>query len=134
MRRLAALTRVDKMYGAFKRTMYPEGEERMKGGLRRMLRVARPEAKLLVGAVVGLAITSASQLSLPKGFGFLVDAATGKDLGWTSTQIALGCLGVFAVGAVSAFAQTVFLKTAGERMMRRLRLQLFGSMLRQVGC
>lgn len=66
-----------------------------------------------------------------EAFGFLVDAATGKGMGWSPREIAVGCFGVFVVGAAASFGQTALLKVAGERMMRRLRVQLFGSMLRQ---
>lgn len=107
-----------------------------KGSLLRLLRVAGPEKVLLASALGALAVGTAATLALPFTFGKLLDATTGDEekkekVGFTPREIAVGCMGLFVVGAAATFGQTAMLRVAGERMVKRTRVRLFSSLMRQ---
>lgn len=106
------------------------------GALGRMLRTARPERWLLLGSLGTLAVSTVTALSLPYAVGKLVDVGTGDEekalaVGFSPTEIAGGMLVLFGCSALATFGTTVLLRVAGERLVKRTRTQLFGSLLRQ---
>ncbi len=97
----------------------------------RLLRLARPEwGKLAVGAVF-LAFGSGATLMYPQGIRLLLDQAhTTRDPG-AIDRAALMMLGFVVVQALSIAIRYTLFTTAGERIVTRLRQQLFARLLDQ---
>ncbi|KAL8735734.1 MAG: hypothetical protein Q9181_002697 [Wetmoreana brouardii] len=98
----------------------------------RLIKIARPEAKVLSIAFVCLLISSGISMSIPFSIGKIMDIATKSDVGadqqlfgldLTTFYIALG--GVLAVGAMANYGRIIILRIVGERIVTRLRSQLF---------
>ncbi|KAL8698163.1 MAG: hypothetical protein Q9201_006720, partial [Fulgogasparrea decipioides] len=98
----------------------------------RLIKIARPEAKVLSVAFVCLLISSGISMSIPFSIGKIMDIATKSDggadqqlfgLDLTTFYIALG--GVLAVGAMANYGRIIILRIVGERIVTRLRSQLF---------
>ncbi len=106
------------------------------GALFRLLRTARPEKWLIGASFVTLGVSTMTSLSLPYTVGKLVDASTGDEekkarVGYTPAQIAGGMVVLFCFSAAATFGTTSLLRVAGERLVRRTRVQLFAALLRQ---
>ncbi|KAG9700520.1 hypothetical protein KCU77_g7292, partial [Aureobasidium melanogenum] len=99
----------------------------------RLLKIARPELKVLSWAFLFLLISSSISMSLPFSIGKILDAATkpaedgGADLLFGMTMpvfyIALGS--VLAIGAAANYGRIIILRIVGERIVTKLRSQLF---------
>ncbi|KAL8868794.1 MAG: hypothetical protein Q9174_004750, partial [Haloplaca sp. 1 TL-2023] len=98
----------------------------------RLVKIARPEAKVLSIAFVCLLISSGISMSIPFSIGKIMDIATKSDVGaeqqlfgleLSTFYIALG--GVLAVGAMANYGRIIILRIVGERIVTRLRSQLF---------
>lgn len=97
----------------------------------RLLSIARPELKPLAVAVVLLLISSGISMSVPFSIGKILDIATkppeeGNELLGLSIQtfyIALGSL--LTIGAAANYGRIRILRIIGERVVTRLRSQLF---------
>jgi len=108
-----------------------DGEGKSGAGWReivRLLGIARPEAATLSLAVVFLLISSGITMTLPFSIGKILDAASlekGELFGLKLEHffIALGSL--FAVGAAANYGRIVLLRIVGERIVTKLRSQLF---------
>jgi len=105
----------------------------------RLLRLARPEAALLVTGLVFLAIGSASTLVYPQGVRVVIDAALGASPEWAGAVgrarlLELVALGMAAIALVSAAAMGIryyLFMLAGERVITRLRKELYRAILDQ---
>lgn len=104
------------------------------GGMKeiwRLIKVARPEAKALSAAFVFLLISSAVSMSIPFSIGRILDIATksggsGEMLfGLDSTTFYLVLAGVLTTGAAANFSRIIILRIVGERIVARLRSQLY---------
>ena len=100
------------------------------GEIWRLIRIARPEAKVLTYAFVLLLVSSSITMSIPFSIGKILDIATKTDGGDTlfglslpTFYVALG--GVLAVGAAANYGRIIILRIVGERIVARLRSQLF---------
>lgn len=115
------------------------------GEVWRLIKIARPEAKVLGVAFVLLLISSTITMSIPFSIGKILDIATkgaqvatgdgadgaavaaGSDmlfgLNITTFYLALGS--VLAVGAASNYGRIIILRIVGERIVARLRSKLF---------
>ncbi|KAI1100184.1 hypothetical protein F4804DRAFT_319756 [Jackrogersella minutella] len=97
----------------------------------RLMKIARPEAKNLVLAVVLLLISSSLFVSLPLVVGKVMNLATSKTAEETvifglSLYQFFGAFGVaLTLGACANFGRIVLLRIVGERVVTRLRSQLF---------
>jgi len=101
------------------------------GEIWRLIKIARPEAGTLGWAFVFLLFSSAISMSIPFSIGRILDAATqaektdgllfGMDM--TTFYIALGS--VLCAGAAANFSRIVILRIVGERIVARLRSQLY---------
>ncbi|PKS11642.1 hypothetical protein jhhlp_001793 [Lomentospora prolificans] len=97
----------------------------------RLLKIARPELKLLAIAVGFLAVSSCVTLSLPYIVGKVLDLVTNsaeedpKLFGFTLTQFFFGLGGLLTLGAGANFARIILLRIIGERVVARLRSQLY---------
>ncbi|KAI5950754.1 MDL1 [Candida jiufengensis] len=121
----------------------------------KLLRLAKPESTLLVFALICLAISAATSMSIPLIIGKIMDTAkplgfnkddddkdkenTKQDsnsddtliFGLTSTQFysSLGVL--FLIGSAANFGRVYLLRTVGEKLVARLRSRLFSKILAQ---
>jgi ATP-binding cassette subfamily B protein len=99
---------------------------------RRLLGLARPEARLLAVATVALLLGSAASLVAPQGLRLLIDALTHPGNGQAELdRTLLWLLAVFAAVGVLGFARATLFTLAGERVVARLRRRLFARVLDQ---
>ncbi|KAJ1843930.1 ATP-binding cassette permease mdl1 [Coemansia sp. RSA 2708] len=101
----------------------------------RLFRLARPEYRLLGGAVGLLLVSSSVTMAVPFTMGKIIDIVTSASatvpFGLTLGQVFGGLGAVFVAGAVANAGRIVLIRTAGERMIARLRTQLFARLMRQ---
>ena len=102
----------------------------------RLLGLARPEYPLLVLATVALFLSAASQMAMPHFIGVLI--STVEVSGGTQAQkqaqlqqVALLLLLIFTLGGLFSFLRGFLFTLAGERLVARLRRQLFLHLLHQ---
>ncbi|KAG0636299.1 P-loop containing nucleoside triphosphate hydrolase protein [Tuber brumale] len=99
------------------------------GEIVRLLRIARPEAKWLAVAFVFLLMSSAISMSIPFSIGKILDMATRPDvgtlLGLQLPQFYMVLGGVLCLGAACNYGRIILLRIIGERIVARLRSQLF---------
>ena len=109
----------------------PDGEGKTGGTLAevwRLLQIARPEVKTLSLAFAFLLVSSSVTMSVPFSIGKIMDAAAsdqGTLLGLPMNQFytALGTL--LAFGACANYGRIVLLRIVGERIVTKLRSNLF---------
>lgn len=96
----------------------------------RLLKIATPEKKPLAWAFLFLLISSAVSMSIPFSIGRILDIATQKEgsgmmfgLNIGTFYLALG--GVLALGATANYGRIIILRIVGERIVTKLRSQLF---------
>ncbi len=97
----------------------------------RLIKIARPESKALGVAFVFLIISSTISMSIPFSIGKILDIATKSDqetdqlfgLDLSTFYLALG--GVLALGAAANYGRIIILRIVGERIVARLRTQLY---------
>lgn len=99
------------------------------GDVWRLVRVARPEAGWLALALALLIVTSGVAMSIPYAIGKIVDNASAPEpqrvLGLTMNQFLLGFAGLLTVSALANFGSIVVLRVVGERVIAKLRCQLY---------
>lgn len=108
-----------------------QGQTAGYGEIWRLIKIARPEAGVLGFAFVFLLISSSISMSIPFSIGKILDIATKTDgtgdqlfgLDLNTFYMALG--GVLAVGAAASYGRIIILRIVGERIVARLRSQLF---------
>ncbi|KAL9024907.1 MAG: hypothetical protein Q9196_006167 [Gyalolechia fulgens] len=97
----------------------------------RLVKIARPEAKALSVAFVFLLVSSGISVSVPFSIGKILDVATKPEAGTnplfgldiTTFYTALG--GILVIGAGANYGRIMILRIVGERIVARLRSQLF---------
>ncbi|KAJ9608305.1 ATP-binding cassette permease mdl1 [Cladophialophora chaetospira] len=110
------------------------------GEIWRLIKIARPEAKILGWAFLLLLISSSITMSIPFSIGKILDIATkggakteGEE-GEQKTEMLFGLslttfytilLGVLATGAAANYGRIIILRIVGERIVARLRSRLF---------
>ncbi|WP_223752597.1 ABC transporter transmembrane domain-containing protein [Myxococcus sp. RHSTA-1-4] len=99
--------------------------------LRRLLSLARPELPVLAAGTFFLLVSSAASLAYPQAIGDLVDEALGTRSQQMLDGLALAMLAVFVVQGVAMALRAYLFNTAGERVVARLRKDLFRAMLSQ---
>lgn len=108
-----------------------QGQTAAWGEIWRLIKIARPEAGVLGFAFVFLLISSSISMSIPFSIGKILDIATKADgtgdqlfgLDLNTFYMALG--GVLTVGAAASYGRIIILRIVGERIVARLRSQLF---------
>lgn len=108
-----------------------EGESGSGGGWRevkRLLMIAWPERGMLGLAVVFLLVSSSISMSVPFSIGKILDAASSKEgslfgLSMEQFYLALGTL--LLTGACANYGRIILLRIVGERVVTKLRSQLF---------
>ncbi|KAJ2746092.1 ATP-binding cassette permease mdl1 [Coemansia sp. BCRC 34301] len=101
----------------------------------RLLRLAKPEYKLLGGAVGLLFVSSTVTMAVPFSMGKIIDMVTNSGasipMGLSLTQVFVGLGSVFVVGAIANAGRVMLIRTAGERMIARLRKSIFERIMHQ---
>ncbi|KAJ2464137.1 ATP-binding cassette permease mdl1 [Coemansia sp. RSA 2337] len=101
----------------------------------RLLRLAKPEYKLLGGAVGLLFVSSTVTMAVPFSMGKIIDMVTNSGasipFGLSLTQVFVGLGSVFVVGAIANAGRVMLIRTAGERMIARLRKSIFERIMHQ---
>ncbi|KAI9846407.1 MAG: ATP-binding cassette permease mdl1 [Sclerophora amabilis] len=109
----------------------PSGTAAGMGEIWRLIKIARPEAKWLGAAFTFLIISSSISMSIPFSIGKIMDIATSPagvgeklfGLELSHFYIALG--GVLVTGAMANYGRIIILRIVGERVVARLRSQLY---------
>ncbi|KAK3297036.1 uncharacterized protein B0H64DRAFT_116400 [Chaetomium fimeti] len=97
----------------------------------RLVRIARPEIKWLSAAFFLLLISSAVTMSIPFSVGRIMDLSTKGSIdeaqifGLTLRQFFYGLAAVLTIGATANFGRIILLRIVGERVVARLRTQLY---------
>ncbi|KAM5356388.1 hypothetical protein ACJ41O_003034 [Fusarium nematophilum] len=111
-----------------------EGKVKGKAGMDeiwRLIKIARPELRWLAIAFVFLVISSSVTMSIPFSVGRILDLATkgeAEDIrlfGLTMNQFFFGLGTILTLGAMANFGRVVLLRIVGERVVARLRSQLY---------
>lgn len=110
------------------------------GEIWRLIKIARPEAKVLAWAFLLLLISSAITMSIPFSIGKILDIATkggakpnsdedgqptGMLFGLSLTTFYTALVAVLATGAAANYGRIIILRIVGERIVARLRSRLF---------
>ncbi|KAL9112567.1 MAG: hypothetical protein Q9227_003138 [Pyrenula ochraceoflavens] len=113
------------------------GDSKGEGGnfseIWRLIKIARPEAKVLGLAFILLLTSSGITMCIPFSIGKILDMATsgeageeGKMLFGLSQKAFYGALaGVLAIGGAANWGRIIILRIVGERIVARLRSSLF---------
>nr|WP_217918784.1 ABC transporter transmembrane domain-containing protein [Myxococcus sp. AM010] len=97
----------------------------------RLLKLARPELLPLAAGTFFLLINSGATLAYPRAIGDLVDQAlTARDR-YVVDRLAMLMLAVFTVQGLAMALRIYLFTSAGERVVSRLRKDLFGALLSQ---
>lgn len=99
----------------------------------RLIKIAQPEAKMLSVAFLLLLVSSSITMSVPFSIGKILDMATqgnasgeGEMLFGLSTNVFYAALaGVLTIGASANYGRIIILRIVGERVVARLRSNLF---------
>ena len=103
------------------------------GGLKetwRLVKIARPEVRVLGWAFLFLLVSSSISMSIPFSIGKFLDVATKPEMGsqlygFDLSTLYLGLGGILIVGASANYGRILILRIVGERIVARLRSQLF---------
>lgn len=101
------------------------------GEIWRLIKIARPEAKWLGLAFLFLLTSSSITMSIPFSIGKILDLATkdpaegGTLFGLEIGQFYVALAAVLTVGAAANYGRIIILRIVGERIVARLRSQLF---------
>jgi hypothetical protein len=99
------------------------------GEVWRLIKIARPEAKVLGVAFVFLLVSSSVSMGVPFSIGKILDVATNaetdKILGLDPGVFYLSLGGILTLGACANYGRIIILRIVGERIVSRLRSQLF---------
>ncbi|KAL9944364.1 hypothetical protein ACHAP6_006624 [Verticillium nonalfalfae] len=97
----------------------------------RLIKIARPELKWLAVAIVFLVVSSSVTMSIPFSVGRILDIVT-KDpaedarlFGLTLPHFFIGLGTILTIGAMANFGRIILLRIIGERVVARLRSQLY---------
>jgi putative ABC transport system ATP-binding protein len=97
----------------------------------RLIKIARPELGTLSWAFLFLILGSAISMSIPFSIGKILDAATqaekndGLLFGVSQTTFYFALAGFLTAGAALNFGRIIILRIVGERIVARLRSQLY---------
>ncbi|KAK2755022.1 ATP-binding cassette permease mdl1 [Arachnomyces sp. PD_36] len=98
----------------------------------RLIKIAKPEAKILSVAFILLLISSSITMSIPFSIGKILDIATKSSADGTNEIFGLtlpvfysALAGILALGAAANYGRIIILRIVGERVVARLRSNLF---------
>lgn len=99
--------------------------------VRRLLALALPETAVLLIGTVALLVSSGMTLVYPQAVKWMVDGLSSTDAPVDFDQAALLLIVVFIVQSIFAAVRSWLYTVAGERVVARLRKDLFAAILRQ---
>lgn len=99
--------------------------------VRRLMGLARPQARRIFVGTFFLLVASGLGLLYPKAMGSIVDGVLGAKDSTRLDQIALGLAAVFILQGVAMGLRFYLFTTAGERVVTQLRQDLFSSLMSQ---
>jgi ABC transporter fused permease/ATP-binding protein len=107
--------------------------------LTRILRLARPELRLIAGGIVALAVAAGVSLLYPQGMKLVIDVAQGHPPAWARglspqrlLETTIVAMAVLALVSSAGMGLRFYLLTlAGERVVARVREQLYQAILAQ---
>ena len=94
----------------------------------RLVMIARPELPTLSWAFLCLLISSSVTMSLPLSIGKIMDAASSESdklFGMEPTHFYLSLGALLATGACANYGRIIILRIVGERIVAKMRSQLF---------
>ncbi|KAL5016506.1 hypothetical protein ScPMuIL_006095 [Solemya velum] len=97
--------------------------------IKRLFKLAKPEAGILMVATFCLFISSGCQMVSPLFFGKVVDSAM-KSLDELSNTVLI-LVGIYILNAISAFLRGWLFTLSGHRFVARLRKHMFSTILKQ---
>jgi len=98
----------------------------------KLLGLAKPELKPLLGGISLLGISSVITMSIPYSMGRIIDLVTSQSADNTMLlNIGLGLSALFAVGSAANFGRVYLMRTSAERIIARVRRNLFQSIVSQ---
>ena len=97
----------------------------------RVLSLAKPEWRELSMGFLFLVISSAAGLVFPRGIQELLDGVLADESGASIDRAALFMLAVLALQALTSSLRYMFFTRSGERVVSRLRKDLYASILKQ---
>ena len=111
----------------------PDGKRRKlnRASLLRLLSLARPERATLGVGIVALFVGSSVNLLFPQALRFIIDEALGAKDERLIRNAALAMLAIAAVQAVAASVRFVLFSIVGERVVSRLRKDLYEKLMSQ---
>ncbi|CAO3638554.1 unnamed protein product [Cunninghamella blakesleeana] len=104
---------------------------------KRLISLAKPEAKSITGAIGLLLISSAITMSVPFSMGKIIDIVTNPDkssdsaFGLSFPQFFGALAFVFTIGAAANVGRVILFRLSGERIIQRIRNDLFKNIIRQ---
>jgi ABC transporter fused permease/ATP-binding protein len=99
--------------------------------LKRLLALARPEARSLIIGTIALAIGSAMTLLYPMVIQWLIDGIEGGGGRELVTQGTVALVGLFTLGAIFGAIRAWLFTVSGERIVASLRTRLYRSIISQ---
>ena len=108
-----------------------EDEMGRSDSLKRIATLARPEAVLIAKSVATLGVTSSITLLIPSVCGQVIDICLNDPNGVSPYLAAGGLLGLTAVAGAGVVLRSRWLAIAGNRIVARMRQQLFDATLSQ---
>ncbi|KAI7892138.1 P-loop containing nucleoside triphosphate hydrolase protein [Mucor mucedo] len=103
--------------------------------VKRLFQLAKPEMKSITAATGLLVVSSAITMSVPFSMGKIIDIVTHPTvdsyLGLTLPEFAGALSMVFVLGAAANAGRVLLFRIAGERIIQRLRNNLYQSILKQ---
>ena len=110
----------------------PKNKSLRTASLSRLFALAKPETSRLAVGTVFLIVGALTGLLVPQLFRVILDSAVGQgDTAWTIDRAALVLVGLAALQAVSTAIRFILFTSAGERVVTRLRKELFEHLLGQ---
>ena len=98
-------------------------------GAKRLFSILRTETKAIAISLVALGFSSAATLAIPAALGKMIDLLTNPALTAADfSTLAAGMVGVVVVASAASFVRILTLGVAGQRIVARLRKQLFESL------
>ena len=97
----------------------------------RLIKIARPEAGVLGWAFLFLLVSSSISMTIPFSIGKFLDVATNAEsgspqlYGFELSTLYMALAGILVVGASANYGRILILRIVGERIVARLRSQLF---------
>lgn len=109
----------------------PPAKEESHASIGRVLSLAKPEWRDLSMGFFFLVISSAAGLVFPRGIQELLDGVLADESGASIDRAAFFMLGVLALQALTSSLRYMFFTRSGERVVARLRKDLYASILKQ---